>query len=643
MYQVDQTTHREGYIKLIDKAVPGPLDDPSYIYEGDDLGHQYSPAATRFRLWAPTVGGVDVVLYNVPEGGNGSAHRLGADRGGTWSGEVAGDLRGSYYSFRLHIGDRSFEVMDPYAVGAGVNGRRALVTDLRETDPPGFRQHLRPPLARPTDAIIYEVHVRDFSVHPESGIQRKGKFLAFAETGTTGPRGVKTGVDHLAELGITHVHLLPAFDYATVDEHRPETQYNWGYDPLNFNVPEGSYATNPNGTTRIREFKEMVMALHRAGIRVVMDVVYNHTFGREHPFESIAPFYYYRKGPDGRRSNGSGTGNETASERPMMRKYILDSVRHWATEYMVDGFRFDLMALHDRETMRQVRATLDAIDPSILVYGEPWTGGETPLPWGLQMHKGAQRGMGIAVFNDHIRNAIKGDNDGTSRGFVSGGGFGMAEIERGAAGAIYLNERVQDFTQEPGETVNYVSSHDNLTLWDKLCKSNPDDDEATRIQMDVLSQAIVMTSQGIAFMAGGEELLRTKGMNPNSYNAGDLVNRIDWTRKAQYPHVFEYYRALVRLRREHPAFRLATADAVRAHLGFLSNPPAGCVAFWLRDHAGGDPWRHIIVAYNGSRQPVEFGLPLSDLWLAAPPTGTGSFMGSAKVPPISALVLYQAQ
>ena len=624
------------------------LDDPWFVYAGSDLGHTYTPTSTRFRIWAPTATGVELLLYDGPEAGEAEVHNLLPDQGGTWVTDLVGDLNGRHYTFRISTGSQQFEVLDPYAKAVGVNALRALVVNLRETDPPGWAGHRRPALTAPTEAIIYELHVRDFSSHPDSGIRHKGRYLAFTETGTRDPSGAATGIDHLKELGVTHVHLLPVQMFATVDERQPDAQYNWGYDPKAYNVPAGAYATDPNGVTRIREFKQMVQALHEAGIAVVMDVVYNHTFTGAHAFEAIAPFYYYRWDDSGQMSNGSGTGNETASERPMMRKFMVDSVTYWAKEYAIDGFRFDLMGLHDRETMRQIREALDAINPGIILYGEPWTGGPSVLDWSQRMVKGAQQGMRIGVFNDNLRNAIKGDNDGTGRGYATGDPWARENVQRGVVGATNYKLWVADFAKEPGESINYVSSHDNLTLWDKIANSNRDDPEEIRIAMDLLSQAIIFTSQGVAFMAGGEELLRTKGMNRNSYDAGDAVNWLDYTRKQKYPQVFRYYQGLIGLRRAHPALRLRTAEEIKAHLVFLESPP-DVIAFWLKEHAGGDPWANIVVIYNPGREPVQQLLPAPGVWLVAaagdqiaseaaplPPA-----VDAVTVPPISMMLLYQ--
>ncbi len=624
----------------------GVLGDPAFVYDGDDLGHTYKASGTGFRLWAPAASGVDVLLYEAPEGGLPQIYPLTADRGGTWVVEVPGDLKGKYYTFRLTNDSCSLEIMDPYAIGAGVNGNRALVVDLSETNPPGWESTVRPPFQSPTDAIIYEIHMRDLSMHSNSGIKHKGKFLGFTELGTVGPDGVKTGLEHLKELGVTHVQLMPSFDFASVDERRPG-QYNWGYDPKNFNLPEGSYATDPDGTARIKEFKRMVQALHQNGIRVVMDVVYNHTYVGASPFESIAPHCYYRFHPDGRPSNGSGTGNETASEQPMVRKFIVDSVRFWAREYKVDGFRFDLMALHDVETMKQVRAALNEIDPSILICGEPWTGGASPLEHSLRLQKGNQKGLGIGVFNDNFRNAIKGDNDGTHKGFATGAGMLTTSIQRGVAGSIQYDRWLSDFALHPSESINYVSAHDNLTLWDKIARSNPHDTEADRIRMDLLAQAIVFTSQGVVFLHGGEEMLRTKGGHHNSYRAPDVVNQLDWSRKARYEAAFRYYQGLAQLRRAHPAFRMSTAEQVKRHLTFLEGLAPNTVAFLLDDHAGGDPWRRIMVVYNPNREAVEIPVPVGAWSVAAKDLHVGGITEVVSrrvtVPRISMVVLFQTE
>lgn len=584
------------------------------LYLADDLGVIYSREKTTFRVWAPTAEELTVFLYE-REDTDRILHRqdLVRDINGTWYTEIKGDLKGIYHIYQIKVNGQTNMVVDPYTRALGTNSKLGLIVDLEATNPPGWDQDKRIRLASPQDAIIYEVHVRDFSSAEDSGMYYKNKYLAFTETGTVNRDGLKTGLDHLKELGITHVHLLPVFDFATVDD-LSKNDYNWGYDPYYYNVPEGSYSTNPADDTRIREFKLMVKALHDNGLGIIMDVVYNHTYHTEDsPFNKIYPGYYYRKDHHGNYSNGSGTGNEIASEKPMIRKFIVDSVKYWAEEYHIDGFRFDLMALHDRTTMAQVEKTLHSIDPSIIIYGEPWTGGWSPLREEERLVKGNQRGMKIAVFNDNFRNAIKGDNDGKGTGFVSGAEFQADSIKRGVTGSIFYNHHIRDFAEEPSETVNYVSSHDNLSLWDKLQRSNYYDSEEIRKDMDKLAQGIILTSQGIPFIQGGEEFLRTKYGDNNSYKSGDHVNQLKWSRKSIYLDVFNYYRGLITLRKEHPAFRLKDADSVRKYLMFLDSP-YNTVAFTLGDFAGGDPWKRIVVFYNPLRETAYFRLPYRGKW-----------------------------
>lgn len=583
-------------------------------YSGNDLGVCYSPEVTRFRVWSPTANSISLhILENELSEEPDISIEFERDVNGTWMAEVKGDMVNKYFVYLVKVHGRVNRVIDPYTRGLGTNSRYGMIVDLERTNPQGWNYDQRIQLSRPQDAVIYELHVRDFSQSPASGMENKGKYLAFTELDTRGLQGLKTGVAHLKELGITHVHLQPVFDFATVDDNDHQG-YNWGYDPYFFNVPEGSYATNSSDDSRIREFKKMVKSLHNNNIGVIMDVVYNHTYATEDsPFNQLVPGYYYRFDGCGYYSNGSGTGNEVASEKPMVRKFIVDSVKYWAEEYHIDGFRFDLMALHDRDTMKEVENTLHKIDPSILIYGEPWTGGLSPLAPEQQMYKGAQQGMNIAVFNDHLRNAIKGDNDGMGTGFVSGAHHQELGIKRGVVGAIHYSNEIQDFADEPWETVNYVSSHDNLTLWDKLNKSNHYDSEEIKIYMDKMAHAIVFTSQGIPFIQGGEEFLRTKWGNHNSYNAGDQINQLKWERKEKYYNVFQYYRGLISLRKNHPAFRLKNAQEVREKLSFIATP-YNTVGFLLGEYAGGDEWKYICVFYNPNREVHEFKLPFSKEW-----------------------------
>ena len=625
-------------------------------YPGDDLGAVYSPDSTAFRVFAPTALGVSVMLYSSRQSAAGWEVPMSPDCDGTWLAVVFGDLAGICYTYRVFHGGCVKEAVDPYARALTVNGGRGVVIDPASTDPEGWAGDARPPLAAATDAVVYEVHVRDFSISPDSGTQHRGRYLGMSEHGTRGPGGVSTGVDHLVELGITHVHLLPIQDFASVDELSPDG-YNWGYDPFHFFVPEGSYSCRPEcAASRVTEVKRMVQALHRAGLRVVLDVVYNHTYSTDDsPLQTIVPGYYHRTDAAGVFTNGSGCGNELATERPMVRKLIVDSLKYWVREYHVDGFRFDLMALIDCDTMQEIACELRAIEPSLLLYGEPWTGGPSGLCHTRMFTAGRQRSTGIGMFNDAFRNAIKGDNDGGRPGYATGAAGCEREIAKGVVASIRYSDGLSGFAQEPGECVNYVSCHDNLTLWDKIARSNAFDSKGDRISMDLLAQAIVLTSQGIPFLEGGAELLRTKRGHHNSYRAGDEVNQFEWWRKHEFREVFDYYRGLIEVRRAHPAFRMTTAAQVRAAVRFIPGPP-GTVLFELDGSVCGDEWDFIAVIYNANRHEVEIALPTHGEWsivVARRQAGTRPLDDSAymvkdeegddvrvRVPAISAMVLY---
>ena len=592
-----------------------------YHFDGE-LGALYSPTQTEFRLWAPTASSVSLNLFDSGHLGE-AKQTIEMTRTlspGVWSVVVSGDLHLTYFTYSVEVDGFVNEAVDPYARAVGVNGRRGMVVDLSRTNPEGWLDAPRPVDIPITDAIIYELHVRDMSVSPDSGITNKGKFLAFTERGTRGPNGVKTGVDHLVEMGITHLHLLPVFDFRSIDETTLENnRFNWGYDPQHFNVPEGSYSTDPfNGEVRINEFKQMVMSLHDAGIRVVMDVVYNHTgASADSDFSKIVPFYYYRFNDDGTFSNGSGTGNETASERSMVRKHFIDSVVYWATEYKIDGFRFDLMALHDIETMNMIRAALDEINPNILIYGEGWTGGPTPLPEQDQALKiNASRLDRIAVFSDDIRDGLKGSvwrKD--DRGFVNGRRAMEHTIRFGVVGSvqhpgvnlIQVRGAQRFWAREPYHTITYVESHDNNTLFDKLMMTNPEASESEIAQMHRLANAIVLTSQGIPFIHAGSEWMRTKFGNENSYESPDDINQLVWADKDRNINHVRYFQGLIQLRRQHPAFRLPTADLIREHLVFHDSA-ANTVMYTISD-APEETWSNITVLINGNEEATTFTLP----------------------------------
>jgi pullulanase len=585
------------------------------FYPGDDLGAVYTKESTTFRVFAPTALGVSVALYPSADAAVCHGIEMAPDCDGTWLATVPGDLAGLCYMYRVDLGGAVNEAVDPYARALTANGVRGVIIDLDAANPEGWERDVRPPFASATDAIIYEAHVRDFTISPDSGVRYPGKYLGLAARGCKGPRGISVGLDHLVELGVTHVHLMPIQDFASVDELNRD-DYNWGYDPYHFFVPEGSYSIAPESSiARIMEVKKMVQSMHSAGLRVVLDVVYNHTWSVEDsPLHMIVPSYYHRTDCAGRYTNGSGCGNELATERPMVRKLILDSLRYWVEEYHVDGFRFDLMALMDYDTAREIESRLYAIEPSLLLYGEPWSGGLSGLPYHRMFTKGRQRELQIGVFNDGFRNAIKGDNDGVRRGFATGAGGLEHAIKKGVVGAIPYSADIADFAAEPRECINYVSCHDNLTLWDKIARSASSDPEEDRIKMHMLAQSIVMTSQGIPFIEGGAEMLRTKGGHRNSYRAGDSVNQFDWARKLEYEGVFNYYKGLIQLRRAHPAFRMRSADEIRRFVRFLPTPASNVVAFMLDGALCGDAWDDIVVIHNPNRYDVTIDLPAREGW-----------------------------
>jgi pullulanase len=585
------------------------------VYQGNDLGLTYTRKQSTFKIWAPSADMARILLYEKDLGGEPKAmHVLKKEDDGIWSYTTREEVLNLYYTFQVRIGDAWLaEVPDPYAKAVGRNGKRAQVVDLEATHPEGWESDQRPALAQPTDAIIYELHVRDLSSHPNSGIANTGKFLGLTETGTTNSNGESTGLDHIKDLGATHIHLLPSFDYRTVDETKlDEPQFNWGYDPENYNVPEGSYATDPaDGAVRIREFKQMVKTLHENGLRVILDVVYNHTGATETSnFNQLVPGYYYRQDAMGGFANASACGNETASERAMMRKFIVESVLYWATEYHLDGFRFDLMGIHDMETMNAVSAALRKVDPTIIVYGEGWLAGDSPLPAEDRAVKAHTLKMdGIAAFSDDIRDAIKGhvfSHD--AKGFVSGQPGLEESIKFGIVASTdhpqitydSVNYSKAPWAKAPTQTVTYVSCHDNHTLWDRLEISCPDATVATRKAMHKLAGATVLTSQGIAFLHAGVEMARTKGGEENSYNKPDSVNQINWDRKTAFKDVYDYYKGLVALRKNHPAFRMTTTEQVQEHLRFLDLQSDNLVAYTITGQANGDSWSDILVILNGN-------------------------------------------
>ena len=632
------------------------------IPEGKLVEMEYSPIETKFTLWAPTAEEVRVLLYD--SGNEGSAYQtlsleMGED--GIWNTSIKEDLKGKFYTFNVKVNGKWLgDTPGIMAKAVGVNGKRAAVIDLRSTDPEGWANDVRPLLKDYADIIVYEMHHRDFSLDSVSGIRNKGKFLALTELGTTTSQGEKTGIDHLKELGVTHVHILPSYDYASVDESKPDkAQYNWGYDPQNYNVPDGSYSTDPyKPDVRIKEFKQMVQALHKAGIRVVLDVVYNHTFNTEESnFERTVPGYFYRQTKDGKPANGSGCGNETASDRAMMRKYMVESVLYWINEYHIDGFRFDLMGIHDIETMNEIRAAVDKIDPSIFIYGEGWAASAPQLDQEeLAMKANIYKMPRIAAFSDEMRDGLRGGWDDDRKGaFLIGQPGHEMSIKFGLVGAVkhpqVINDSVnyskEPWALQPTQMISYVSCHDDMCLADRLKATMPDATDEERASLHKLAETFVFTSQGVPFIFAGDEMMRDKKGIHNSYNSPDSINTIDWRNKTIHHDVFDYVRELIALRKNHPAFRMGDADKVRQYMEFLPVEGSNLVAFILKDNANGDSWKNIIVVFNSRKEPAKLSIPAGRYTIVCKDgkikqSGMGQVSGNEIIVPArSAMIIHQ--
>ena len=596
----------------IGKVIRSEEFDNLFYYGGNDLGNTYTPQHTKFRLWAPTASEAKLVTYKKWSDKIGAEINMQQGEKGTWTSELKGNQKGLFYTYKVKIGDKWTEAVDPYVRAASVNGDKGAVVNLEETNPKKWKANKKPKFKNPEDAIIYELHVRDLSIQPESGIKQKGKYLGVTEKGTKGPEGVKTGLDHIKDLGVTHVQFLPIFDYASVNEETlNEPQYNWGYDPKNFNVPEGSYSTNPyEPTVRITELKQMVQTLHDNNLRVVMDVVYNHMYNAaESNFHKLVPGYYYRYNEDGTFANGTGVGNDTASERKMMRKFMIDSVTYWAKEYNLDGFRFDLMGIHDYETMNEIRKAVNQIDPSIILHGEGWDL-NTPLAAELKANqKNAEKMKGIAHFNDDIRDGLKGSVfEEKENGFVNGKQNMEDRIKKGITAGIDYDTNSSTY-QDPEQVLTYVEAHDNHTLWDKLELTNSGDNEEVRKQMHKLSSSILLTSQGIPFLHAGQEFMRTKYGDHNSYKSPDSINQMDWLRRATFNNEVDYMKGLIELRKKYSAFRMTSAEQIKTHVSFI-DAPKNTVAYIIE----GNKHEYFTVAHNANREAVEITLPSKGPW-----------------------------
>ncbi len=630
----------------ITSPVPGEKISPAALNFIDEV--KYSPSKTTFRLFAPkNAKAVTLRIYADGQGGESlKTVKMDYSHVGVYTATVDGDLKGKFYTFDTGRG----ECPGVFAKAVGVNGQRGAIVDLDETDPEGWASDRITQKVNMTDLVIYEMHHRDFSIDTSSGLKYKGKFLALTE---------QKAIDHLKRLGVNAVHILPSYDYASVDETRLDTpQYNWGYDPLNYNVPEGSYSTDPyNPTVRIKEFKQMVRALHKAGIRVILDVVYNHTFNIDGSnFQRTWPDIFYRKTADGKWSDGSGCGNETASDREPMRQFMLQSMRYWVDEYHIDGFRVDLMGVHDIETMNQIRAMFDREFPATFIYGEGWSAGTCAYPLEkLAVKANIGQMPGIAAFGDEMRDALRGPFSDDAKGaFLAGLSGNEESLKFGIAGAIShpqvdmskVNYSKEAWASQPAQAISYVSCHDDMCLVDRLRASIPGITQDELIRLDLLAQTAVFTSQGVPFILSGEEMLRDKKGVHNSFNSPDSINRLDWTNLEKYPQVFDYYSKLIAMRKNHPAFRLGDAGCVRRHLEFL--PVQDClVAFRLKGNPKGDSWQNIIVILNSAKQARSVDIPAGNYTVVCRDgvineAGLGTVSGSqVSVPAQSALILHE--
>ncbi len=632
------------------------------VYSGRDLGITYTSEETTLRVWSPQAEKITVRLYSAGLGGSPqSTQMMTKAEKGTWLLKIKGDQKGVFYTIQVRVNGKDYkEIPDPYARCVGANGRRGMIADLGAAAPKGWAADKGPTLAHQTDAILYEIHIRDASVSANSGIKNKGKYLGMIERGTHNPSGAPTGLDHIKSLGVTHVHLLPTYDFYTIDETKPDSvQYNWGYDPFNYMTPEGSYSTNPyDGTVRIREFREMVQGFHEAGIGVILDIVLNHTmFGETSHLNQTVPNYYYRFRPDGTWSNASGCGNETASDAPMFRAYMLDCLSMWVRDYHIDGLRFDLMGIHDIETMNFLSTELRKIRPDLIMYGEGWTSGDSPLPVEKRAIKANTWKLNhIAAFSDDIRDGAKGSVfDAKDRGFVSGKAGMEESVKFGIVAATKhpqvkydkVNYSKVPWAAEPYHCINYVACHDNHVLWDRLANSNPTDTEADRVKMHLLAESIVLTSQGTPFLSAGTEFLRTKQGVENSFESPDNINEMDWSRLTQYPQVNTYLSGLTAMRRKHPAFRMPTTAMISKNLVFFEGLPAGIIAYQINGQANGDKWKNIVVIFNANKAATTVEIP-EGKWKIVVENGVVNQKGirkikgkSTSIAPISTTILVQ--
>lgn len=653
------TVLKEGYtekIAVTGKIMASDKFNELYYYDGNDLGNTYSKEKTSFRVWAPLASEVKLLVYEKADDTTPKEEvNMTKAEKGTWTAELSGDKDNLIYTYKVNNFGEWTEAVDPYVRAVTINGNKGVVVDLDSTDPEGWTPDKKPEQKSIMDTIIYELHVRDFSSFKDSGISNPRTFLAFLPKNTKGPNGTSTGLSYLKELGITHVQLLPIYDYATVDEKNPTAAYNWGYDPKNYNAVEGSYSTNPaDPKARIRELKQAVQAMHNEDLRVIMDVVYNHMYDvTTSNLNNIVPGYYFRKTETGSWANESGCGNTIASENPMARKYIVDSVKYWATEYNLDGFRFDLMGLIDVTTMQEVRKSLDEIDQTIFIHGEGWDMSKILSEDERSIQKNAKVLKGIGFFNDTIRDGIKGSVfNKNEAGWINGNYGRKIDVIKGIVGAIKYSDDISTWGPgvEPYQSTNYSEAHDNNTLWDKLAFTNPDDSEEDRKKMHKMSSAIIFTSQGIPFIHAGQEFLRSKDGNENSYNASEEINTLNWQTKADNEDIVEYNKGLMKLRKEHPAFKMPTAEMIQQNLKFIENTPDSLIAYQINNNANGDTWTDIVVAFNAGKEAQTITLPKDCKWnivVDGEKAGVETLKvvegNTYEIPAYSSVVMYQGE
>jgi pullulanase len=645
------TILKEGFIEkevILGDVLSSENFEKLFYYEGNDLGNTYSVSKTSFKVWAPTAKEVILVSYKNWDDKIGTEFIMKKGEKGTWTFDLDGDQKDTFYTYKVKIGEVLNVVVDPYARSVSVNGDRGAIIDLKETNPKVWTLGEKPNLMNLNDAIIYELHVRDFSIDKNSGMVNKGKFLAFTETATKGSDGNLTGVDYIKKLGVTHVALMPIFDFSGVDETSLKPQFSWGYDTKNYNVPEGSYSTDPyNPITRVKELKQTVQALHNNGLRVIMDVPYTHIYSDiNSSLNKLVPGYFYRNGKDA--LNSSDSENSIKPENAMTKKFIMDSVLYWAQEYNLDGFRFDSMGLLDVKTMNEIRKRISSIDPSILIIADASDLEESLTEKNKATQSNSSEMPGITHFNRLVSDAIKGSIfDVKAKGFVNGKVQNEIDIKKGIVGGIDYSSAIKTSGKvEPVQSINYVEAHDNNTLWDKLTITNPKDNEETRLRMHRMAGAIVLTSQGIPFFQAGQEFLRTKARSANSSKSPDSINMLNWMQKSQNTDSVDYIKGLIELRKTHPAFRMTSAEMIKKNLNFLV-VPENVVAYEMNYNANMDAWDNIVVAFNANKEEKTIQLSKKGTWnivVNAEKAGVKTikqFKGdSLVVPALSSIVIY---